>query len=119
MEATPSRIITIYRYPAEWREISDHRFTSEYPPISDHTVKVIGRDFKWLLETDRLSEMRFRDLQQNRGLLLIMNMDLHLANVGGRCGVDEPLPSANYWQAVFWYVINIFRHASQSPLMIN
>ena len=87
-------------------------FKSDYPVISDHTVKVIGRDFQWLLEMDRLSQMRFRELQQNRGLLLMMNLALQFANVGGRCGVDQPPSSANYRQAIFWYVINIFRHAS-------
>ena len=90
------------------------RFTSEYPVISDFTVKVIGRDFQWLLATDRLSQMRFRELQQNRGLLLMMNMALQFANAGGRCAVDQPPSSANYRQAIFWYVINIFRHASYS-----
>ena len=88
------------------------RFTSDYPVISDHTVTVIGQDFQWLLQTDRLSQMRFRELQQNRGLLLMMNMALQFANVGGRCAVDQPPSTANYRQAIFWYVINIFRHAS-------
>ena len=88
----------------------EYRFTSEYPVISDHTLKVIGRDLKWLLETDRLSETRFRTLQQNRGLLFMIHMALQFANVGGRCGVDQPPSSADYRQAIFWYVINIFRH---------
>ena len=86
------------------------RFTSEYPVITDDTLAIIGRDLKWLFETDRLSQMTFRELQQNRGLLLIMNMALEFGNVGGRCGVDQPPPSANYQQAIFWYVL--FRHAA-------
>ena len=85
------------------------RFTSEYPVITDDTLAIIGRDLKWLFETDRLSQMTFRELQQNRGLLLIMNMALEFGNVGGRCGVDQPPSSANYRQAIFWYVM--IRHA--------
>ena len=92
------------------------QFTSKYTVISDHTLKAIGHDFELLLKTNRLSQMTFRELQQNRGLLLMMHMLLQFANVGGRCGVDRPPLSAKYRQAIFWYVINIFRHGPPLPL---
>lgn len=75
--------------------------------VSDRTLRTIDRDFGWLLETDKLNEMTFSDLQGRQGVILMINMLLHFANVGGRCGVEEPQASANYRQSVFWYANNI------------
>ena len=73
--------------------------------ISDRWIRAIDRDFGSLLQTDTLSQMTFADLQENRGINLMMNMLLHFENVKGRCGVEEPAATANYRQSIFWYEI--------------
>lgn len=58
------------------------RFTAKYSVLSSTTLQNINRDLMWLLKTERLSYMTFSELQQHRGILLLMSMILQFANVG-------------------------------------
>lgn len=68
--------------------------------ISDQRLRGIDRDFGYLLYRDKIGTMTFQDLQENKGINLMISMLIHFANVKGRCGVEEPV-SANYRQSIF------------------